>query len=84
MSTNFFLEYCFSAGRDFGGSDIDKVTTISAYECQIACQNHADCKFFTYDLSTQNCWLKNAKISDTRYPICISGPSHCYEGKYIS
>ncbi len=79
-----FSEYCFSVGRDFGGANIVTVNAPSAHECQIECQKNPECMFFTYDLSSQNCWLKNAKINDYPNPVCISGPRKCYEGTYLN
>ena len=60
------------------GHDILALTTNNEWECQKACQDNDNCKFWTLAKSIKKCHLKNGKsIDKTNNPNLISGPKKC-------
>ena len=65
------------------GHDILALTTNNEWECQKACQDNDNCKFWTLAKSIKKCHLKNGKsIDKTNNPNLISGPKKC-PGKVV-
>ena len=50
----------------------------SVYQCQIQCQNNAECFVFGFDTNSQRCVLKN-KENPGFAPGITSGPKYCKE-----
>jgi len=51
----------------------------SAIICQTACQNIPGCQFFSYKISTQDCWPKFGQGTSQASPDFFSGPYRCTE-----
>ena len=71
---------CFSEGYDLYGSDLfnSPVVSSSAKECQIRCRGNAQCHFFVYDITTQNCFLKSSDVGKVATGSTnITGPKSC-------
>ena len=65
----------------YDGSDIKYVQNINdATSCQVECQELTECKFWTYNSETKNCWLQTeyaATNVGTTCTSCTRGPKHC-------
>ncbi|PHJ21681.1 pan domain protein [Cystoisospora suis] len=76
---------CFERDVDYEGFDVDKSESgkvPGAWACQLLCQQHADCSFFSWVQESKNCYLKSAsaadaKKSDSTTIGMISGPKVC-------
>ena len=72
---------CFKYDMDFPGNDIKFATAKNISACQIECQQHIDCKFWSFntasDGSGPNCWLKTKDDYKSHRPDRTSGPKHC-------
>ena len=69
---------CFAHKIDYMGNDIRQVQTSNDIECQKACQNEPNCKYWTLLVSRKKCHLKSAKeIGSTNHEDLISGPKTC-------
>ena len=47
------------------------------FECQMNCQYRLICKFWTFVISTKDCWLKTSKSGRNQNEDTISGPKFC-------
>ncbi len=64
------------------GSDMNiqlPTKTPSAIICQTVCQNIAGCQFFSYKISTQDCWPKFGQGTAQASTDFVSGPYRCTE-----
>ena len=80
----FLLESnCFDKYIDFYGSSIKVVSVSNPTTCQQECQQNKECKFWTYDTSSNgiglNCWLKNKDDFKLQKSERTSGPKYCRE-----
>ena len=74
-----FTDQCFDIGN-YAGNDIDYVQNINdATSCQGECQKHLECKFWTYNSHTKNCWRQTVNAPDNlgTCNTCIRGPRNC-------
>jgi len=51
--------------------------TLSLPQCQINCQNVSECQFWSYEISTQKCYLKTKRNNPTKRVDFISGIKDC-------
>ena len=51
--------------------------TLSLPQCQINCQNVSECQFWSYEISTQKCYLKTKQNNPTKRVDFISGIKDC-------
>ena len=51
--------------------------TLSLQQCQINCQNVSECQFWSYEISTQKCYLKTKRNNPTKRVDFISGIKDC-------
>jgi hypothetical protein len=49
----------------------------TGFNCQTICQNFHGCRYFSYKLSTQQCWLKFALATSIPSSDFLSGPESC-------
>ena len=71
---------CFSVAFDYAGNDLFTVSAVeTVQECQFHCKGNGGCKFFTYDISAKNCYLKTSDAGRKRTTAQqhISGPKAC-------
>ena len=75
----FFIEPvdCWELGIDYLGNDIAVIENLNPKHCQEKCQNVTECDFWTFDLLTHNCWLKDSKDFIYKLSNGISGPEAC-------
>ena len=75
--SNFSLD-CFEQ-YDYNGNDIEgaKAEVSDEFECQKNCLHHSKCKFWTFVISTNDCWLKTSKSSRKESNDAISGGKFC-------
>ena len=72
------LDDCYEDHIDYIGNDFEYLQTENVWECQKACQDNPNCKFWTLIKSMKKCHLKTAKtIGNTKNPDLISGPKKC-------
>ena len=74
---------CFMTGN-YNGNNIDYVQNINdATSCQEECQKHVECKFWTYNSNTKNCWRQTANAPEIlgTCDTCTRGPRNCASGK---
>lgn len=76
---------CFSEGVDYVGYDINRVEgkdVPSPQACQELCLLEPRCAFFSYKISTKDCYLKSAaaSIGRTADSDVTSGPRECPQG----
>ena len=50
---------------------------MSLPQCQINCQNVSECQFWSYEISTQKCYLKTKQSNPTKSVDFISGIKDC-------
>lgn len=62
----FTNDYQIVQGTDLPGNDISSLTATDQTSCQTACTNNPDCAAYTYQSSSQTCWLKNASSGATQ------------------
>ena len=70
---------CFDLGN-YVGNNIDYIHSINnTGDCQDECQKHLDCRFWTYNYETKNCWrhIVNAPENIGTCNTCIRGPRNC-------
>jgi hypothetical protein len=73
-------ESCFLPAEFGSDMNIQLPTkTPSAIICQTVCQNIAGCQFFSYKISTQDCWLKFGQGTAQASTDFVSGPYRCTE-----
>ena len=75
---------CWYVDQDSPGNDVAGpiASTGSEIDCQTLCKEDVGCNFFSWESSSQNCWLKSS--GDNLLPKAghISGPKYCPgEGK---
>lgn len=73
---------CQLVDTTFLGSVIKRLKKITTYEaCQQNCQNEAKCEFFTYNIRTMLCLLREASpygyVSDVSTTGTVAGPKFC-------
>lgn len=78
-------EGCFSHGVDYVGYDVSRVEghdVASAQMCQELCVLEPRCAFFSYKISTRDCYLKSSAAfgSHNEDDDVISGPKVCPQG----
>ena len=60
---------------------LEPKTTQDAKGCQVFCQNHPDCQFWTWNKNDNKCFLKNVTSNETprteTNSDVISGPKYC-------
>ena len=74
---------CFVTGN-YDGNNVDYVQNINdATSCQEECKKHIQCKFWTYNSNTKNCWrqTENAPQNLGTCDTCTRGPRYCAIGK---
>ena len=54
----------------------------SAGECQFLCNNNELCYFWSYDVKTKECDLKNSDSGWKQSPGHVSGPKVCSKMKF--
>ena len=70
---------CFEEGT-YGGTQIDYLENVSkAANCQLECQKHTECQFWTYEFAKKRCWRQRANASEYAYENAgaIRGPRAC-------
>ena len=72
---------CFEKGTAYQGGNIASSTSTatSKGECQVNCQNHAQCHFWTF-YTNNDCFLKEDPQTVTHFqssPNPVSGPKWC-------
>jgi len=73
-----FLDYCFENGIDYAGRNIRNIPNVeSSKQCQLECKKNSDCSYFTYDIQTKNCFLRNGRPAIVAKSVAISGPKLC-------
>ena len=86
FNLNLIAGTCFETGN-YDGNYIDAVGNINDAEkkCQKLCQEHSQCKFWTYNSSSKICWrqTENAPMALGTCTTCIHGPSIC-SGKHLT
>ena len=74
---------CFDRNIDFYGNSVKIVSGSNPTTCQQECQQNQNCKFWTYDTSSNgiglNCWLKNKDDFKLQKSERTSGPKYCRE-----
>ena len=89
-TTYMFVETCFEDNIDFRGNDINADPTDENYgrgagkrassnECQELCRLTEHCVFFTYKLSSSECWLKTTDSGRRSQTGAISGSKVCQQ-----
>lgn len=83
--TCFAQGACFSEGVDYVGYDVNRVegkAVPSAQACQELCSAEPRCAFFSYKISTKDCYMKSlaAPIGRSVDEDVISGPRVCSQG----
>ena len=76
---------CFKTGN-YLHNNIDSVENVNdAQGCQRICQEHSQCKFWTYNSSNKNCFpqTEEAPTALGTCSTCIHGPRFC-QGKYVT
>ena len=66
-------------------NNVDSVESVNdATSCQKLCQEHSQCKFWTYDYSNKKCYRQTEKAATAlgTCKTCIRGPRSC-SGKII-
>ena len=61
-------------------NNIDSVESVNdAAGCQKLCQEHSQCKFWTYNSSKKRCWRQTEKAPTKlgACSTCIRGPKFC-------
>lgn len=79
-STHVVLEGCFYEEHDYRGDDLPgPITGVLDYKsCQSLCQQNADCFYFNYFASTQECHLDGKdSIFEDNVEHSICGPKYC-------
>ena len=60
---------------------LEPQTTQDAKGCQVFCQDHPDCQFWTWNKNDFKCFLKNVTSNETPRAVTnssvISGPKYC-------
>ena len=52
---------------EYSGHNLDSgIHVATTWSCQLACANHLDCQFFSFELETGSCYLKSPSWNDTR------------------
>ena len=75
---------CFIVDLDHNGNDITVIEWVSSiFQCQIECQNNAECIVFGFDTNSQRCVLKNQE-NPGYTPGITSGPKFCKEKRGIN
>ena len=76
---NLITGKCFETGN-YDGHDIDDIVdVIDASKCQKLCQEHIECKFWTYDSAHGYCWrqTENAYKHKNTCSDCTRGQKFC-------
>ena len=71
---------CFNDGTDIPQNDIKATSASSAELCQALCQEETSCKFFAWNKTSQQCWLKSLAGKSNAQADTISGPKMCDTG----
>ena len=81
FKNNYADPECFERNVDYFGNDIKFVSALNILACQIECQKHAECNFWTFDTSSNgnglNCWLKTRGDFKQKNLKRASGPKYC-------
>ena len=60
---------------------LEPQATLDAKGCQVFCQDHPDCQFWTWNKNDFKCLLKNVTTNETPRAVThssvISGPKYC-------
>eukprot|EP00922_Rhytidocystis_sp_ex-Travisia-forbesii_P016190 GHVS01024075.1.p1 GENE.GHVS01024075.1~~GHVS01024075.1.p1 ORF type:complete len:425 (+),score=73.93 GHVS01024075.1:164-1438(+) len=72
---------CFECDIDYYGFDVKKIENgiVSITDCQMLCQDHSMCDFFTFVESWGGCYLKHSRkgrIAETT-KVLVSGLKYC-------
>ena len=80
-----FLASCFENDIDYTGNTVLTIqNVVNRMACQISCQYHENCKFWTFGVKEQpqpyagSCVLKSSDSGRQSIPGLISGPKFCY------
>ena len=69
---------CIEQDTDYFGNDIGGAGKVdSAESCQLKCQEIENCKYWTWDSSSEGCWLKHKKSNVGPKPGVHSGSKFC-------
>ena len=81
---------CFEENIDFLGHDLGSVPSVAtAEDCQVICQQNAECRYWTYGHSGENypysghCFLKYTKANVGTLVAVTSGAKNCSGKKYL-
>ncbi|OEH76597.1 PAN domain-containing protein [Cyclospora cayetanensis] len=70
---------CFLDHTDYQGADLDRLLgkVMTAAQCQSACQGIQDCTHWTYQPTTNSCYMKSGSPVPSPAEGLISGPRIC-------
>ena len=87
FNLNLIADMCFETGN-YQGNYIDYATPYDSdnnhpEDCQKHCQDHPQCKFWSYNTDTKTCWrhTENAPTVLGTCATCLRGPRFC-SGKH--
>ena len=70
---------CFTTGN-YLHNNIDSVENVfDAAGCQKSCQEHSECKFWTYNSDNEKCWRQTEEAGSAigTCSTCTRGPRNC-------
>ena len=72
-----FTENFNWVGLDFPADELGISKIVSPENCEALCQLMPDCKYFSYSLKTQKCYIKHLGYNLQPKRNYISGPKNC-------
>ena len=78
ISSAPLITSCYSFGTGFSYGDyLDYFTEVDYSACQVRCQNHVGCNFFSYYQSNNECYMKTSDENRRSNNDVVSGPAYC-------